>query len=150
MRNLNIGNILFKETIMKDEQRVYIKGDSERGKEVIKILEDLGGINNLYYTGMNKDAVYFINPQGGIDWTHDSNTSIILPYIKEFYKEIQLPRWKPKYKEHFYYFTSTGLISQGIWDNSPINDLYYEFGNCFKTFEEAKEASRKIEEMLNQ
>ena len=34
--------------------------------------------------------------------------------------------------------------------NSVNEDIMYEFGNCFKTYEEAKEASRKIEEMLNQ
>lgn len=87
---------------MKDEQKVYIKGDRNRGNEIIKLLEDLGGSNNLYYTGKDKDAIYFINPQGVIDWTHDSNTSRILPYIKEFYKEIKLPRWKPKNNESGY------------------------------------------------
>ena len=47
---------------MKDEQRVYIKGNAERGNEIIKLLEDLGGNNTFSYKGKNKDAYYFINP----------------------------------------------------------------------------------------
>ena len=31
---------------MKDEQRVYIKGNLKRGNEVIKYLENLGGRNS--------------------------------------------------------------------------------------------------------
>ena len=134
---------------MKDSQKVYIRGDANRSREVIKTLEDLGGINYNNLNGSYEDLYYYISPLGRIENVANYE-HVLLSFIKEFYKEIKLPRWKPKYKEHFYYFTSTGLISQGIWDNSPINDLYYEFGNCFKTFEEAKEASRKIEEMLNQ
>lgn len=135
---------------MKDSQRVYIKGNYERGEGVIKILEDLGGNNDLSYKGKDDDAIYFINPQGIIDWTPNSNTSIILPYIKEFYKEIKLSKWKPEYRDYYYYITSNGGIKQDIWNNTAVNDLYYEFGNCFKIFEEAEAARDKIKEILNQ
>ena len=134
---------------MKDEQRVYIKGDSERGKEVIKILEGLGGINNLCYTGMNKDAVYFINPQGGINWTSNSNTSTILSFLKEFYKEIKLPRWKPQYKERYYHINWRGAVVDDIWHDTQDERLCYEFGNCFETHDKAKAASYKVQEILN-
>lgn len=134
---------------MKAEQKVYIKGDRNRGDEIIKLLTDLGGTNNLYYTGKDEDAVYFINPQGEIDWTHDSNTSIILPYIKEFYKEIKLPRWKPKYDENYYCFTDMEGIIVEKWKDNPTDSWRYDFGNCFKSYEEAKEAINKIKNVLN-
>lgn len=136
---------------MKDEQRVYIKGDSERGKEVIKILEDLGGINNLCYTGMNKDAVYFINPQGEIDWTSNSNTSTILSFLKEFYKEVKLPKWKPKNEGCYYFIDDRGTIITGMWNKygERKDNLRYQFGNCFRTKEEAEAVRDKIKNVLN-
>ena len=38
---------------MKEEQKVYIKGVKNRGTEVIKLLEDLGGINSYHCSGNN-------------------------------------------------------------------------------------------------
>ena len=134
---------------MKDEQKVYIKGDPTRGNEIIKLLTNLGGTNNLYYTGTDEDAIYFINTKGEIDWTSNSNTSMILPYIKEFYKEMKLPRWKPKHGDYYYFINYKGMAMRSTWVNSVNEDAMYEFGNCFKTENEAIEASDKIKEILN-
>ena len=78
-----------------------------------------------------------------------ASTYEVFPFIEEFYKEIKLPRWKPKYKEQFFFIYPTGIIGMNKWYGTNINESYYEFGNCFKTQEEAKEARNKIEEMLN-
>ena len=134
---------------MKDEQRVYIKGSAKRGDEVIKILEDLGGNNTLKLRGNKNNAYYFINPVGLIDTTYIVGDSVY-PFLKEFYREIKLPRWKPKYKETYYRIDWVGRVVDDTWTNTQDEEVCYEFGNCFKTYEEAKEASRKIEEMLNQ
>ncbi len=134
---------------MKDEQKVYIKGDPTRGNEIIKLLTNLGGTNNLYYTGTDEDAIYFINTKGEIDWTSNSNTSMILPYIKEFYKEMKLPRWKPKHGDYYYFINYKGMAMRSTWVNSVNEDAMYEFGNCFKTENEAIEARDKIKEILN-
>ena len=37
---------------MKQNQRVYIKGNCKRDKEVIKFLEKLGGRNAYHFDGM--------------------------------------------------------------------------------------------------
>ena len=133
---------------MKDNQKVYIRGNIKRGMEVIKLLEDLGGSNTSSLHGTRDEAYYFIKPNGVID-----NTSIIggalRPFIKEFYKEVKLPRWKPKYKEHYYCINWEGAVVETTWYDTQDEEICYEFGNCFKTYEEAKEASRKIKEMLN-
>lgn len=134
---------------MKDKQKVYIKGNIERGDEVIKYLEDLGGRNSHSINGKNVNAYYFINPRGVITNCPPDDNGGIFSYIKEFYKKIELPKWKPEYRDYYYYFTSNGCIQQDIWDNTAINDLYYEFGNCFKTFEEAELARDNIKEILN-
>ena len=135
---------------MEDRQKVYIKGDRNRGDEIIKLLEDLGGKNTFYYNGKTEGAIYFINPKGDIDNTSNSNASMILPYIKEFYEEIKLPRWKPKYDENYYYFTDMEGIMVGKWKNNPTDSWRYDFGNCFKSYEEAKETINKIKNVLNQ
>ena len=134
---------------MKDEWKVYIKGDPTRGNEIIKLLTNLGGTNNMHYTGTDEDAIYFIDTKGEIDWTSNSNTSMILPYIKEFYKEMKLPRWKPKYYENYYFINYKGMVMRSTWVNSVNEDIMYEFGNCFRTKKEAEATRDKIKELLN-
>ena len=50
-------------------KKLAIKGHLTRGKEVIEILEMLGGKNDLRCGGNLKDNIYSINEQGIIDWT---------------------------------------------------------------------------------
>ena len=133
---------------MKDNQKVYIRGNAKKGNEVIKLLEDLGGRNSHSMDGNNVNAYYFINPNGIIVNTCSSGSEVF-SYVKEFYKEISLPKWKPKYKEQYYRINWKGSVVYDIWHDTQDERICYEFGNCFKTYEEAKEASRKIEEILN-
>ena len=133
---------------MKDEQKVYIKGNAERGNEIIKLLEDLGGKNTFSCNGKTEGAIYFINPKGDID----SRTPLsggVFPYIKEFYKEIKLPRWKPKYNERYYSVSWLGRVMSNKWYGTCDDELSYQFGNIFKTREEVEVARDKIKEMLN-
>ena len=51
---------------MEDKQKVYIKGNLEKGTEVIRVLEDLGGKNTQNLQGNRSDAYYFISPDGVI------------------------------------------------------------------------------------
>ena len=134
---------------MKEEQKVYIKGDFERGKEVIKILEDLGGknINNL--NGEDNSIYYYIDTKEKIDIVYNSNKSKILSFIKEFYKEIKLPKWNPEYKSLYFYIDTRGQVMSDLWYNMETDKLRYKFGNCFIEYEEAKTARDKIQEMLN-
>ena len=136
---------------MKDKQRVYIKGNAERGNEIIKLLEDLGGNNTFSYKGKNKDAYYFINPKGEIDKI-DSETpfsGVVFPYVKEFYKEIKLPRWKPKYNERYYSVNWLGRVMSDKWYGTCDDELSYQFGNIFKTHKEAELVRDKIKKLLN-
>ena len=133
---------------MNAEQRVYIKGNGSRGDEVIKILTYLGGHNMLSYNGKNEDAYYFINPDGIIDSVFLFRNGAF-PFIKEFYKEIKLPRWKPKYNERYYRINWIGTVVEYIWYDSRNDESGYKFGNCFRTKEEAEAARDKIKNVLN-
>lgn len=132
---------------MKRNQRVFIKGDNKRGAEVIKTLEDLGGYNSDCLDGHNSNNYYFIAPDETISNTGAS--SLVFSFIKEFYKEISLPRWKPKNKEHFYCINWMGTVVETAWYDTQDEETCYEFGNCFKTKEEVEAARDKIKEMLN-
>lgn len=94
---------------MKDGQKVYIRGNSERGNEVIKTLKDLGGSNLYFYYGDDDTGYYYINPNGVIAYA-STKESAAYPFLREFYKEIKLPRWKPKYKERYYRISWEGSV----------------------------------------
>lgn len=132
---------------MEDKQKVYIKGNFQRGDEVIKFLEDLGGRNIHSLDGQNSDNYYFITPEGVINNIAPLANSIF-SFVKEFYTEIKLPRWKPKFKECFYRITWTGTVIKDICYSSRDFELCYKFGNCFRTFREAEATRDKIKEIL--
>lgn len=133
---------------MEDKQKVYIKGDSKRGEEVIKLLTDLGGRNPLNYYGDDIYGYYYISPNREI-WHTCSERSQAYHFIKEFYKEIKLPKWKPKYEEHYYRMDWSGKVVEDTWYGSRNDESCYKFGNCFKTRQEVEEASNKIKDLLN-
>lgn len=59
-------------------------------------------------------------------------------------------RWKPEYKERYYYVNSIGIVRDNIWCNLDDDTSLYEFGNCFKTKDEAEAMKDKIKEILKQ
>lgn len=135
---------------MKQNQRVYIKGNSKRGKEVIKFLENLGGYNSYYLDGHNSNNYYFIDP---IDETINNTgvSSLVFSFLKTFYKEIELPKWKPECEgEEYFYISDAGIVLRETWKNSSDDNWRYTFGNCFKTYCEAEKVKYKFEKILNQ
>ena len=132
---------------MKDSQKIYLRGNSERGDEVIRILKKLGGGNIKHYYGNNNFGYYYINPYGKINFA--SKKESIYPFLREFYKEISLPRWKPKNNETYYRITWIGEVAEDIWYGSRNDESGYKFGNVFKTRKEAELARDKIRNLLN-
>lgn len=65
-----------------------IKGHPKRGKEVIQLLEMLGGNNANKYYGEYSDRVYYINENGYIDQDFiahiERNTKFIIFTLGEF------------------------------------------------------------------
>lgn len=135
---------------MKDSQKVYIRGVKNRGAEVIKLLEDLGGINSYHCSGNYNTFYYYIGPDGNINCEDIGGNEVYL-FLKEFYTEISLEKknWKPEYNGCFYLINSTGEVIERIWVNSQFDKLCLEFGNCFRTKEEAEIARDNFKEILN-
>lgn len=78
---------------MKDEWKVYIKGVPGRGKEVIKMLEDLGGKKPPLDLGGDPSYIYYISHDGDIGcMLYESEVGKI---IMDNYTELHLPeKWK--------------------------------------------------------
>ena len=71
----------------------YIKGDKERGVEVIALLESKGGINVNKYLGNVSSCWYYINKDNIIKQSFSDE------YLKEFCQEFILSEnWVPKFK----------------------------------------------------
>ena len=42
-------------------------------------------------------------------------------------------RFKPEYREFYYYLDSHGTIQRTYWNDGPMDSYRYSVGNCFKT-----------------
>ena len=79
-----------------ENMRVWIRGNKERGSEVIKALTDLGANNKYNYKGDDCESIYSIISGNNITATEKGYDKASL--VANFYTEIKLP-WKPKDKE---------------------------------------------------
>ena len=67
--------------------KIAIQGHPTRGKEVIQILESLGGKNNANIKGTFKKYYYFIDLNGTIDYTEYASKNIHTYTLEKFKKE---------------------------------------------------------------
>ena len=72
-----------------ENMRVWIRGNKERGEEVIRALTDLGAKNINKRSGECEDAIYSVDKHNKIDCL--STDSDIASLVVNFYKEIKLP-----------------------------------------------------------
>ena len=104
-----------------------IKGHPTRGKEVIEILEMLGGKNTRHYGGGLIDSFYHINEQGEINWYQ---ITPVLPF-KTFTIEEFLERYPYKVGDKVLINKDKNdvyTVASMIWD-SNINMVRYVLKN---------------------
>ena len=70
-------------------KKVFIRGNNERGLEVIKMLENLGGVNNSAHEGAYESNLYYVNTENQIDYVE--STSELGTIIQECFEELHLP-----------------------------------------------------------
>ena len=110
--------------------------------------KEVKAVKNISFEVEKGEIIAFIGPNGVI--TNDVPSGTIFSYVKEFYKEIKLPNWKPECEgEDYFYVSDVGIVLQETWKNNSDDGWRYTFGNCFKTYNEAAEARDKIKEILN-
>lgn len=104
--------------------KLAIKGHKERGKEVIKLLEMLGGKNLIGYLGDVSDYYYFINKGGIINNKHKVEYYYV--YTLEEFEEL----YPFKVGEKVLYLNGRkewleGIINQMHWDETNSTLYYY-------------------------
>lgn len=100
----------------KAEKPVYYRGDTQRGKEIIAALEELGGKNPSGFEGFNKENVYYIDQFGLI-------RSILYKCVKDYidkFTELHLPPKKVKKEGWMNLFRNKPdqiYWSEGVYDS---------------------------------
>ena len=102
---------------MEKKQKIWIKGNNKRGEEVINKLKSLGGKNLGKFKGNSEDLIYYICPDGSIDWTTDRTTKSDI--IKDNYKEYRLPNLR---KHEFKAFDK--VLAKKLNSTTDVWDLY--------------------------
>ena len=99
-------------------KKVFIRGNKERGSEVIKMLEDLGGVNSLCLKGKGELRLYYVNKDNQIKYVLPESESGIL--IQECFEELHLPEKKEL----------PNSWKEWIEQNSKVADEYFVADNC--------------------
>ena len=108
----------------------FIRGNKERGAEVIKALEDLGGVNEYNLTGDDPSSVYNISDNNNINkWFYDTEFGRI---IQECFEEIKLEEKKVVTNKQFanWYFDELfagNIVQYLLSDNSSIRSQMYNY-----------------------
>lgn len=120
--------------------KIAIRGHESRGKEVIQILENLGGINRMNHSGSHTNYFYYIsNDDNTIGWTGIRTGYLNAYTLEKFEKEFPF-----KIGDEV---TITGLpdfpkvITQMVWD---CGEILYSFEGLNNTWFGAK-SLKKIE-----
>ena len=83
---------------MDSNKKVWIRGNEERGEEIIKMLTDLGATNPYNNDGHGKGKIiYFINHNNEIQPGYDTGNEF-MEIIKEEYKELTLSKKEYKFE----------------------------------------------------
>ena len=79
---------------MEEKKKVWIRGRKGCGKEIVKILEELGATNPLEMACEDEDTIYFIDHKNRIFCVLAGSEAESI--IMDNYREIKLPRqeWK--------------------------------------------------------
>ena len=100
-------------------KKVFIRGNEERGSEVIKMLKELYGVNSLCLKGADDDILYYINTYNNIDHALlESKVGII---IQECFEELHLPEPNKELPNTW---------EEWVEQNSKVADEYFIADNC--------------------
>lgn len=114
----------------------YIKGNEKRGAEVIKALEELGGVNCDHHKGIRTDCFYYIKENGIIDLVQ--YFTALGKVMQECFEEIKLPEQHNvaiKEPKQIYWFRATedDVKNQALLDKltdiTGIDRLHTKLGD---------------------
>lgn len=110
----------------------FIRGNKERGAEVIKALEDLGGVNRYTLDGTDSDSCYFINNSNHIvAWSENFEATDM---IQECFEELVLEDKKVITNKqfaiwYFDYLANDNVVQYKFNDEDTIRSRMYDYIN---------------------
>lgn len=120
-----------------------IIGSKTRAKEVLKWLIEQGAEPDSVELlgGDTCNTIYYVNKRKQATWVNAIHS--------ELFNIVELPRWRAETKRGIYYFIdSTGHADLSYEEFDEVDDERYEFGNYFKTKEEAELYAKKVHEIF--
>ena len=106
------------------EKQLAIKGHKTRGKEVIELLQVLGGKNLSIWNGNSIDMFYFVDEKGFIDglqiWD-DKNIEFGIFTLEKFLEKFPF-KINDVVINHDY--SGEGIITEMVWDSSACEVIY--------------------------
>src|SRR5439155_19919379 len=97
--------------------------------------------------------------RGGVETMNNKRKNVIRDWLGElrasvekvlslFNQPAEPERWIPELNDPYFIITLDGNTMQLKWRESQFDQLFWEFGNCFKTRQEAEQARDAIQEVL--
>lgn len=120
-----------------------IFGSETRADEVLKWLKNQGAdaIPNIE-NFKDSEVIFYVNKDKKIKKLHIT--------CAELFDIVELPRWRAKYEEHYYYVSDWGVVRKSKDQCWGEDNERYECGNYFKTKEEAEKYAEKIREIFRE
>lgn len=96
--------------------------------------------------------------KAGLKFNEDENTAdselggscpveTMFKWHPTWFEEVD-SRWKPEIKDDYHFISYDGRVVDDCWENTTVDQFKLEFGNIFKTREEAEEARDKVRSLL--
>lgn len=113
--------------------KYYFIGNKTKGQELIKALEEKGGINCYNYSGDRDNLIYYCDPENNHIMSSDNDTRFA-KFVKANYEEIKLPLFQRGDKVLVRDF-KTNIWKEGIYSFTEQKGerIYYHVvgGNAF-------------------
>lgn len=149
--------------IVFEEEEKFKDGDIIAKNKAVAILK--GAFNNgifIDYACLNFDGNVLVsnntewstNPDGWHIAT-DEEKQLLFDKMKEQglrwnvkEKRVEKIRWRAKGGERYFYVYNQGSVTVYKDDGYHVDENLYEYGNYFRTSEQAEEAARRMKEVL--
>ena len=104
--------------------KLAIRGHATRGKEVIEVLEMLGGINKWDYLGDRRPCIYYINCDGIINYTsNNEGYNLEIFTIEEFLEKFPY-KVGDKVKTSLQFANCIGNVKRMRWEQNEDVIIY--------------------------
>lgn len=132
----------------KDRHPFIFKREDDGGRLNFYIGIDFGNIlrtfcDNEYYnarqlhhaTDKEKQILFEMMKEQGLQWNAEK-------------KRVERIRWRAGFFKEYCYVGDLGSVLVSKWNDNMIDEHRFNFGNCFRTIDQAEEAAKRVRKVL--